>query len=102
MVDPVTPRAGTATIVTLGSNPVVVIDIGPNGGIITNPYTPEGQGLANVESLFVDPVSDAGLTGNGTTFELQPGQSWTAIPGQTTRTTVNAQSSGHKFSAVQY
>lgn len=102
MVDPVTPRAGTNTIVVNGSSPVVVIDMGPNGGIITNPYTADAQGLANAESLFVDPVGDAGLAANGTTFELQPGQTWLAIPGQTTRTTVNAPSAGHKFSAVQY
>jgi len=47
-------------------------------------------------------VTDAELEGNDTTFVLQPGQSWTGIPGQTTRTSVNAATSGHKFSAIYW
>lgn len=61
-------------------------------GIITNP--------ANAtESLFVDPVAAATTTPAGTTFELQPGQSFTVGPAAGA-VTVNAVTTGHAFSAV--
>lgn len=75
---------------------------GVNGGFITNPASAADQGLANAEDLFVDPVGAASEAGNGTTFRLAPGQTWSLIPGQTTPTSVNAASSGHKFSVVKW
>jgi hypothetical protein len=100
---PVTPVAGINTSIIVGGQAVVVIDIGPEGGIITNPASNTDQGIANAESIYVDPTgADANIGAFGTSFELQPGQSWTAIPGQTTKTTVNAASAGHRFSAVSW
>lgn len=87
---------------TTGGTAVTVVPTGPNGGFITNPLSATDQGIATAEVLYVNPVSGATLNGNGTTFALQPGQTWLIIPGQSTVTSVNAATSGHKFSAVYY
>lgn len=96
----VTPTPGVNSSVATGGTPVVVAAPGPAGGFLVNPAMASDQGLSNVETLYVNPVGNATLQGNGTTFALQPGQSWAFIPGQTTPTTVNAESDGHKFSVV--
>ncbi len=101
-VESVTPVPGVNSIITVGGTSVVAVNGGPNGGIITNPYTAEDQGLSEPEPLYVSPVNDASLNGNGTTWRLEPGQSWPLIPGQTTQTKVNANTAGHKFSVVSY
>lgn len=100
--DPVTPVAGLVTTLTTGGQSEIVVPPGPNGGFIVNPYTGTDQGLADPENLYVSPVDDATLEGNGVTFCLYPGQTWQLIPGQQTPTKVNAASSGHKFSAIYY
>lgn len=91
----VTPIPGTNTTVTTGGTAVQAIPPNPNGGVITNPYTA-------IEPLYVNPVGVAGTSAFGTTFALQPGQSWSVIPGQTTQTTVNAATSAHQFSAISW
>ena len=98
----VTPVAGLVSQVTSGGVAVTVVPGGPNGGFIVNPYTATDQGISNVEPLYVNAVTAATLNGNGTTFAIQPGGSWEIIPGQTTPTSVNAASDGHKFSVVWY
>lgn len=100
---PVTPIPGQNTIVASGGTSVVAISNFPNGGYITNPLVATDQGISAVEPLYVDPVGSATmLQANGTIFALQPGQTWTVIPGQTTPTYVNAASPGHKFTAVSW
>lgn len=99
---PVTPIPGNASEVVTGGVPVQAILGGPNGGTITNPITADDQGIGNPEPLYVNPVTDATLSGNGTTFSLQPGQSWEVTPGQTTVTSVNAATGGHKFSVFSF
>lgn len=106
-VPPVTPVAGLVSQVTTGGTSVIVVSGGPNGGFITNPASATDQGLGSAEDLIVNPVGAAadptgGAAINGTNFRLSPGQTWNIIPGQTTQTSVNAASSGHKFSAVSY
>ena len=96
----VTPVAAPVTLIPLGGGPVVCIPANPNGGFIVNPLTAEDEGLPVTEPLYVDPVGDAALQAGGTTFALAPGQKWDVIPGQTTPTSINAASPGHKFSAV--
>jgi hypothetical protein len=92
----VTPQAGLTSVVTSANTPVIAVPANANGGIITNPVTNTDQGIAGLaETLYVNPVGPAGLAGNGTTFALSPGQSWTVIPGQTTPTSVNAATAGH-------
>ena len=99
---PVTPIPGLVSQVTTGGTAVEAVAAGPNGGFITNPLSAADQGLANTEPLYVNPVGAAGVAANGTTFALQPGGTWFLIPGQLTQTSVNAASSGHKFSVVSY
>jgi len=72
------------------------------GGIITNPSDAEGQGLAVSEVLFIDVTGPAAAVETATTYPLQPGQTFVVIPGQTTNVSVNAASSGHRFSGVVY
>lgn len=101
---PVTPIPAVNSQIIANGVPVVVFLGGPNGGVITNPSSPDDQNIGGgqLENLYVDPVGDATLIGNGTTFSLQPGMSWSVIPGQTTRTSVNAATGGHRFSAVSW
>ena len=96
----ITPVAGAVSQVATGGTAVTAANANPNGGFITNPYSAADQGLGSAEVLYINPVSTAGLAGNGTTFAIQPGGTWTIIAGQTTPTSVNAASSGHKFSVV--
>ena len=99
---PVTPVAGLISAVALGGTAAPAVPGGISGGFITNPSSASEQGLGAAEALYVDPVGAAGTSGHGTTFTLQPGQSWPLIPGQTTQTSVNAISSGHRFSVVYW
>jgi hypothetical protein len=105
----VTPQPGLTSEVATGGIAVEVVPGGPNGGFITNPAASGDQGLGAAEPLTINPVTAAGVggaggsgEGNGTNFVLTPGQSWTIIPGQTTPTSVNALTSGHKFSVVWF
>ncbi len=91
----VTPIPGQNTIITVGGTAVQVFPPGINGGYITNPYS-------QTEELYVNPIDAATVTANGNTFALEPGQTWNAIPGQSTPTTANAVSNGHAFSAVSW
>lgn len=100
MATPVVPVAGLTSQVTTGGTAVTAIPASPNGGFITNPLTAADQGLGGTEPLYINPVTAATLNANGTTIALAPGQTWQIIPGQTTVTSVNATSSGHKFTAV--
>lgn len=100
---PVTPTAGLNSEVTVGGTPVIAVVGGPNGGFITNPATAADQGIGAPEPIYVDPVNtNPPLQGNGTTFSIGPGQTWSVIAGQTTPTAVNAATGGHKFSVVNW
>lgn len=98
----ITPIPGINVIVASGGVSVAVIPPMPLGGVITNPYSAADQGLSAPEVLYVNPIDAATLNANGNTFALQPGQSWTVVPNQSTGTTVNAASTGHKFSAISW
>ncbi len=105
---PVTPIPGDASQVVTGGTAIVAVAANPdgvNGLVITNPATAADQGFDPAdtpEPLYVDAVTDATLEGNGTTFRIEPGGSWYGIAGQTTATSVNAATSGHKFSVTQW
>jgi hypothetical protein len=106
--NPVTPVAGAASVVTVGGTPVIAVAAGPNGGFIQNPVSAADQGnLPAAEDLVINPVGAAAsptVAGgvNGTNFRIPPGGIWQLIPGQTTNTSVNAATGGHKFSVVVY
>jgi hypothetical protein len=100
----VTPQPGLQSNIVIGGVPVVVVAGGPQGGYIMNPLSAIDQGFdpnAAPEPLYVDPTGvDATTNGNGTCFRLEPGQTWFIIPGQTTTTSVNAATAGHRFTVV--
>jgi hypothetical protein len=106
MATPVTPVQGLSTFIVSGGNSVPAAGPNPNGGYITNPLLPADQGISAAESLLVDPVGNCGgaslPAAFGTVVAIQPGQTWDLIPGQTTPTYVNAQTSGHKFTVVVF
>jgi hypothetical protein len=96
----VVPYRAAHTEVATGGKPVIAVFGGVAGGVLLNPSTPADQGLAVVEVLYVDPTgAPAAAAETDTTFPLQPGQWWFIPAGQATDVSVNAKSSGHKFSA---
>jgi hypothetical protein len=98
-----TPVTGPATITsTTPGTPVTAIDVNQAGGYIVNPTLASDQGVATAEPLYVNQVTGATLTANGTTVALQPGQSYSVIPNTTTPVTASAASANHKFTAVQW
>lgn len=99
---PVTPVPGTTSVVATGGDAVVAVPAGPNGGYIVNPYLAADQNLASAEWLYVDPVTNAILGSHGTTSGLAPGTPFNLIAGSTLPTTVNAPSSGHRFTVVWF
>lgn len=104
-VDPVNVSPGLNSTIATGGTAVTVLPANLNGGLIQNPQAKEDQGLAAAEPIYVDPTKAPGAgpgTGWGTTFTIYPGQIWTAIPGQITPTYANAQTSGHRFSAISW
>lgn len=103
----VTPTAGLASVVAVGGTAVVAAGPVLNGGFIQNPASAADQGLVTAEDLIINPVGAAANpntsgVANGTNFRVPPGGTWLLLPGQTTNTSVNAASSGHKFSVVVY
>ena len=99
----VTPTPGTNVVITSGGVSVVAIPANPNGGYITNPLSAADQNLGSSEPLYIDPTgANPTLGAYGSTFALQPGQTWQIIPGQSTTTKANATTSGHRFTAVYY
>lgn len=98
-----TPVSGPATVTSVTpGNAVIAIAANQAGGYIVNPASASDQGLATAEVLYVNQVQSAGLTGNGTTIVLQPGQSYSVIPSTTTPVTVASASASHNFTAVQW
>lgn len=101
-VAPVTPFAGSASIVKTGGRAVFAL-YGPiEGGIVTNPQNAADQGLSTAETLYVDIVGIATLGEGPTTYPLQPGQSYFIPAGDAVNVSVNAASSGHRFSAIMW
>ena len=98
----ITPQPGLASSIATGGTAVAAAGPTANGIIITNPASATDQGIETVETLYVSPVGAATLSANGTTFAIPPGGSWTLSFGQTTNTSVNAATSGHKFSVIVF
>jgi hypothetical protein len=102
IVSPVNPVPGVNFAVNTGGVAVVAVAGSPNGGFIQNPLLAADQGIPVAEPLYINPVTTAATVGNGTTFVIQPGGTWQLIPGQSSATSVNAPTSGHKFSVVSF
>ncbi len=100
MADAVIIQSGITTVITEGGTAANVLPPNINGGMITNPVSNADQGITDAEPLYVNPIGAATLVGHGDVFVLQPGQTWIAVPGQSSFTSVNAVTSGHRFSAI--
>lgn len=88
--------------IAVGGQPQIAIFGGVLGGFITNPSRATDQGITSVETLFVDLVNDAAPHETATTFPIYPGGSFNIPPGTTTNVSVNAATTGHKFSGVVF
>lgn len=89
-----------ASIVPIGGVPVVAA-YGPLlGGFLQNPIKAQDQDIAIAEVLYVDLINPAALEENDTTQALQPGQTFNIPANFTGNVSVNAATSGHRFSAV--
>ena len=91
--------AKTPAVVTGGVSNIAM----PNtaniyGGFIVNPSSAAGQGLPLPEALFVSIAGPADLAANNTTTVVFAGGTFT-VPGGVT-VWVNAESDGHRFSAM--
>ena len=96
-----TPTVGLATQTsTTPGTSVPAIDVNMAGGYIVNPLSAADQGLATAEPLYVNQVTAATTSANGTTIALQPGQSYTIIPNTITQVSVASASASHKFTSV--
>jgi hypothetical protein len=99
MADPVKLYPAAASKVDIAGKSVIAVFAGAQGGRITNPFTPQDQGLDIVENLFYDFTGPAAAVETSTTFPLEPGQTLTLPANMTTNVSVNAASAGHQFSA---
>ena len=72
------------------------------GCIIGNPKSATDQGIATAEVAQLNNVTTAATPGNGTNITLQPGDTWTCPPGQTTNVSANAATTGHSFTVVRW
>lgn len=87
------PVGGVA--VTAAYGPIV-------GGIILNPLQASDEGIPDDEILFVDITGPAFLGETETTFALLPGATYTIPSGLTANVSVNAATSGHRFSGIVF
>jgi hypothetical protein len=100
----VTPVPADNYEVVTGGTPVTLFGPNVDGGLMVNPSNADDQDISGtIEDVFVDPTGAAAtLQGNGSCFRIPPGGYWNAIPGQTSSTSMNAQTSGHKTSAIKW
>lgn len=95
-VPAVIPIPGPNSTTAGAGVPVIALGANINGGWISNP-----QGAPGI--LFVDPTGNVpSLAVGGSTFPIYPGDTYLAIPGQTTVTQVRAADPNHTFSSVQW
>ena len=73
-----------------------------NSCSIINPSSATEQGIGSAESLFVNFVTTATLLSGGTTIELLPGFGIGCPPKTTVAISVNATTTGHKFSGMKW
>ena len=102
MISPARPSAAATSTVIAGGTPVIAV-YGPVAGFtITNPVSAVDQGVAAAEPLYVNISGAASIVADGTTFALQPGQSYSSSATLFGDVSVNAATNGHQFSAVAW
>ncbi len=97
----VTPRACDVTTVLTGGTAVDAITGPTNGYYIMNPLSAGDQGVT-AESLYVDPTTTATTTGNATNAVLAPGQPFYGVGSSSVSVSVDAATTGHKFTCVRW
>jgi hypothetical protein len=85
--------------VAAGGQPEVAIYGPVIGGLIMNPGTAGDQGVPTVEELYIDLIGPASLGISLTTYALEPGQLFVIPANFAGNISVNAATSGHRFSA---
>lgn len=98
----VTPVAGTAHAIVTGGTAVTMVTGPVKGCYVTNPTSATDQGIVTAENAYVNPVTTATTTGNGTNATLAPGQSFYCPAGMTTNVSVNAATSSHALTVVTW
>lgn len=91
-----------ANTIRTGGNAVIAAYGPMRGGFIENPPSAIDQGIPLPEILYVDLVNQAGTTESSTTFPVQPGSTFSLPANFSGIVSVNALSSGHRFSGVIY
>jgi hypothetical protein len=98
----VTPAAGTAHAIVTGGTAVTMVTGPVNGCQIVNPASTTDEAISATENAYVNPVTTAGTTGNGTNTALQPGQQWNcpgALPSGVS-VSVNAATAAHALTVL--
>jgi hypothetical protein len=99
---PVNLFRGANSSVSVGGTAVIAVYGPAQGGLIVNPQLAGDQGISVAEVLYIDLVNPAVLHQTDTCIPLQPGEYYRVPHGCTTNITVNAATSGHKFSVVTF
>jgi Tfp pilus assembly protein PilW len=98
-----TPIAGNASMVATGGTAVNALSVGPAHGCqVINPLAATDQNISTAEPLYINIVGPAAVAANGSTAALAPGQSFQCVPGQLSATSINAATSGHKFTVFAW
>jgi hypothetical protein len=97
-----TPAAGTAYAIVTGGVPLNIITGPVNGCYVTNPTSATDQNIATAENIYLNPVTAATTTGNGTNVTIAPGQSYSCVPGQTTNLSMIAATTAHAVTVVKW
>lgn len=95
-----TPAAGTASAIVTGGAATTLVTGPVKGCYIVNPLTATEQNIAAAEVAQINAVTTAVATGRGTNATLQPGQSFSCVPGQTTNVSAIAATTAHAFTVV--
>ncbi len=93
---------GFVTKIARGESSQIAVQAFVQGGLIVNPYTAADQELALAEVLYVDPTGQANDVTSSTTIPLYPGESYSFNSLSSSPIYVNAASSGHAFTVIQF
>ena len=97
------PAAGLISSITTGGTAQNALTGPANGCYIVNPLTATDQGVMTAEPLYVDPTGTAATTtASVTNTALAPGQPWFCVPYSGKSVSLNAATSGHKFTIVRW
>lgn len=91
---------GAADKIVTGGVAVTAVFANTQGAVLTNPASATDQGIAVAEPLYYSLYGSATLLPGAGNVALQPGESYFVPSGLANALSVNAATSGHKFSVV--